>query len=768
MAFDLVQAGGYGYGEAAAVKGDFALNSGRINSAAIVNSIVDEGTYTVVTATLVEEVENFATSGATNGSNMVSSEFQEGVEVLLLVTGGDSNADNAGKQIIKQYEGMWAVASLSSVVRGKGTLTLELDKSLPEFAALSQYINQSFTNLRIVVVTVPHFKDITLNQGDVLQPTQGFPLAFKCSGTLTFNGGHIDLRNKGNFTTNTPHYNTEQEAAGILDTDKYSGWENSQTKDRLMMNCEDGTCFIVAKKIVVADSSSRIGNPNTSGAQFYRGATDSRVYDGTKPANVSNIGGSTILLVAGTIDGFVPDIIAKYRSLTTSEISSGKADTNRYTGLARCYIASNTKLRNDEGLYAYDCISDSSRVSSTLNVRSFGDGSDGTSNNYTGQLNNYLAVTARDSSGKVFTYSSKTGTGLALFKVGALVMIHYRHKQTTTVNFSGEFILAHVLGITDTEITVDTKITPHNLSDYNIQLITIPQFSNFTLSTTNSATPKYENGMGGICAIAVNGTCNISGGAINVEGKGGVNAYGRKGLAIIGNAQDCDKLPIGNGHGSVFILAKNLTMNSSTRIGTTYSGAGYGGSVTTTNTSTVLDGGGYSGICRNSLTNTIYSYGGFGGGGGNGTGRGDPGNGIYYEGGYGGNGAYPSGNYGLQGAHIMIVADKITGFNQAAISTGGSGGNKGEETAYDGMPHYGGNGGAGYGGGGGTTDSYGQGPDAIYYRGGCGGYNGAGESGLGVPGEIVTSAVGSGGSSGWAFVYCNQVVNQDTTDTVYM
>lgn len=82
----------------------------------------------------------------------------------------------------------------------------------------------------------------------------------------------------------------------------------------------------------------------------------------------------------------------------------------------------------------------------------------------------------------------------------------------------------------------------------------------------------------------------------------------------------------------------------------------------------------------------------------------------------------------------MIIADTITGFNQAAISTGGRGSLGGYYS------------GAGYGGTGSA---------------GAGGYNGGGSGGLG---GVVE---GGGGSSGWAFIYCNKAVNQDITDTVY-
>lgn len=750
MAFDLVQAGGYGAGE----EGDATTHSN--DYAYISNITVGDGESTLR-----------ADIYTANNSN---ESFSEGKEMLLYVIGSDSYPENYPQEIQNIVEaniGLYAVATVKSISNeSDGYRDIVVDKDLSMFAAVFDETSYSGYRpcdmIKVHAVNIPHYHDLTLDSGTVIKPrhiarTDFGVVAFKCSGTITFNGGHIDLRGV-NSHTNYYRLWTKQEKNGTLDTDKYAGWENSQLKDRFLVNSgndcgECGACFIVANKVVIADDSSRIGNPNTTGKQFYRGATDSQTYNETAPENVTNIGGATIFLVAGTIENFTPALIAKYRSLTEEEISGSDKPEQFTRGLARCYIASNTKLRNDEGLYAYDCISDSSRVSSTLNVRSFGDGSDGTSNNYTGQLNNYLAVTARDSSGKVFTYSSKTSTGLALFKVGALVMIYYRHIQQDTFNFSGEFILAHVLGITDNEITVDTKITPHNLEQYEIQLITIPQFSSYTLSTTNSATPKYENGMGGICAIAVNGTCDISGGVVNVEGKGGTRAYGRKGLAIIGNAQDCDRLPLGTGHGSVFILAKNLTMNSSTRIGATYSGAvsasgNFGGAIHYNETNG--QGGGYNGGYYGDSEASVC------GGWGGGAGQGDShlsSRSSLSNGGYGSGGGHDL----CQGAHVMIIADKITGFNQAAISTGGDGETRDLSPTYNaGFP-----GSAGYGGGATALDS------ASVHHGG-GGYNGGGGGGARLYVFDGETTGGGGGSSGWAFVYCNQVVNQDTTDTVYL
>lgn len=713
MAFDLVAAGGYGSGEL----GDVTNPVGQICTTAYASDYAN-GTLTL--------------SGSRNVG--IYGDFAAGMEVLIQIagmSGRDNDEDNPNL-------GLWTVASISAVDTENNALGLwqiasesGVDASgnavyFTEYgmSTLEEIFSTNYFRYQITVTSIPHFRNLTLNTGCYLTPRRGFPLAFKCSETFTLNGGHIDLRNKG-LEGDGGRPLLEQEREGTADTDKYSGWENSETHRHFAMNYGDGAAFIIAKQLTVANTSSRIGNPNFTGVQFCRGASDSY----NLPTNATNVGGSTIMLVAGNIQGFTPNFIAKYRDDT---LFTGK-------GLARCYIASNTPLRNDEGLYAYDCIANPDRLSS-LNIKSFGDGSAGSSS-LTSQINNYAQVNAIDSTKKVLTVTGITTAGAAPLAVGALVMIHFNHRTSGRFGHSGRFILAKILGISGNDITIDTAVPTdlfNNLDAYACQIISVPQFSNYTLNTENAATPVFDGRKGGIFAIAVSNTCDLSDGKINVEGKGGGIAYGKTGLAYIGNAQDNDRLPIGQGHGSIFILAKNLTMNSSTRIGATYSGANTGGRIKRSADYTGYSGGG-----------TLYD--GRGAGGGYLDGELSTSYGGYGSSGYARNNSTAAVTMmGCQGAHIMIIADTITGFSQAAISTGGEG------TGYeDGVNQSTvkpvGCGGAGYGGAGGKN-------------GGKGGYNGGG-----ILSDVVISSGFTNlnaGSSGWAFVYCNNVFNQNTTDTV--
>ena len=198
--------------------------------------------------------------------------------------------------------------------------------------------------------------------------------------------------------------------------------------------------FTVGAKILIHVSAT---TGSTSALKIYLGkwcvATVTAVsgnvltLDEDPPENVTNVGGSSIFIAARTIENFSPKMIAKYRL----------SDSTKGQGLCRCYIASATKLRNDEGLYSYDVISDPLRLSREMNIKNFGNGSFGDGTDLTTQLNNYATITAVD--GKNVTYKDRTTAGLVQIQQGALVMIHFNHKSSSNVTDAGRFILANVL-----------------------------------------------------------------------------------------------------------------------------------------------------------------------------------------------------------------------------------------------------------------------------------------------------------------------------------
>lgn len=660
MAFEIKN---YGNGSL----GDVTEVTETVNSYARVTSI----SPTTITINPTTKIDGVAT-------------FEAGAKILIHVSASTAST-------YKTFLGAYLLATVTNVSGSTLTIDGDFTQILPTSEFGSYYVQ---------AVAVAQYQNLTLSTGTTITPPVysassfvGGIVALMCSDTLTFDGGHISLADRGipaaskalrPLTNNDP----------ALDTDVYSGWENSATKDYFMLNAGDGAAFIVAKKLV-CHGDSRIGNVSTFGVQFYRGSTKSVTYQETAPSKVTNVGGSTILIAAETIENFQPKMLAKYR---TSTSTAGQ-------GICRCYIASETKLRNDEGLYAYDCISTPTRIKA-FNFKDFGNGNVGDVTDPTVQLNNYATITGI--SGRKVTYKTQTTAGLAQIQSGALVMIHFTQKNSTNVAEAGRFVLANVVGDNGTTLTLDIDVPNISTTDYAAQVVAIPQFNNFTLATVNKATPAFNGTQGGICAIAVKNNCNLSkgklySGSLNVTAAG---AYGREGLATIGNAQDSDKLPIGQGYASIFILANKLIMDSETRIGNVYDGSYFGG----TNSK-----GGYRGYPSTSSGGQVGS----GAAAGKYSSK--------YIGGYGGAGTTSGKLLRGQGAHIMIVADTISGFNQKAISTGGEG-NKNRH------------GGAGYGGS----------SNAWY-----GGYNGGG-----------AGNASAGGSSGWAFIYCNNVINQDTTGTV--
>lgn len=726
MSFAVSAVGGYGSSTA---------NPG-VNPTEQINS------YAAVTAITA----NTITIGSTSGT------ISQGDEILFHVSGVDGAQSTT-------YLGKYGTATVSGI---SGT-TLTVDKDLTNVIPANQVSSHVCQ-----IISFAKYSTLTIDEGYSISPpafdgTKGGIIAIKCATKLFLNGGHIDLTNKGIQSANAnlrPLLEQEKDNVGVLNTDPYAGWENSATKDRFVLNVGDGAAFIVAYKLVVK-STSRIGNPTYSGVQYARGVKTGVKVDGAnEPNNASNIGGSTILIAAYTM---AP--ASSSEALSYAFVAKYTANNNSKKGLGRCYLATTTKLINDEGLYAYDTISNGYRVKQTLKITSFGDGSDGVCSQPTAQLNNYasLDLTGYEENGTHSTTKFRvyniTDDGQCQFAVGKLVMIRLDTKIATTTTYTkniGNFILAKITAMsfdfgdtTTGTITFDTAL-PARIRDTNCngQVVTIPQYTNFTLTGTNSATRKYENPnggtitkpRGGIFAVAVSDTCDISHGVIDVEDKGGATAYGANGLQCIGNAQMSNKLPIGAGHGSVFILAQNLIMGASTRIGATYSGARLGGAGLLTDGTEADAPGGYVGG-TNYLGNIRKKA--CGARGAEITASSQP---VTF-GGYGSNGLY--GTHGKQGAHIMIIANRITGLSQAAISTGGQGGVNTTTVPVDV------NGGAGYGGGGKQI----EGDTSVC----SGGYNGGG--GL-YRSESAPTNSGGGGSSGWAFIYCNEAVDQDTTGTV--
>lgn len=681
MAFDIDEIGGYG----TAKLGDVEISEGTLetlNSYARIRAIDELDDYKIVIdsdSAIIGTYENFVA----------------GNEVLVHVSSSPQETE---------YLGRYLVAKILLV--GNGILTL--DKKVTDIMPRDKF---SFYSMQ--VVTFANFDCLTLKKTGAIMPPIYDPYKFcggivtlKCWDSLNFEGGHINLSECGIPANRKTFLRplTEQETAanGEGDFAKFSGQENFITAGKFLLNAGDGAAFIVAKNIY-GNADSRIGNVETHGAAFCRGAENSV---GVKPSNVTNKGGSTIFIAADNFYNFNPKMIAKYRDAKLFEGA----------GLCRCYIATNTTLPNDEGLYSYDVIDNPQRLK-LLNINDFGDGKFGDIVNPKKPINNYARVTSISQGNCRLTISNETTNGLAPIETGAKILLQVIQKTNHFVEDAGKILVAKILSRVQDVIVIDIPAPKIDLTNYVLQVVSIPQFENFTLNENYTATPKFNGNVGGVLAFMVNGVCDISSGKLNVEDKGGAVAYGSNGLKFIGNAQMCDKLPLGEGHGSIFIVAKTLTLNDTSRIGARYSGEGTGNRLGGNNSSGTNLGGGYSGSFDEDGQGSAGGYigggastendvGGIGGSGACG--------GTYenyseldrskVSGGYGSNGKN-FGKYagGRQGAHIFVAAGKINNFSQKVFSTGGGGG-QGKLNGAGGAAGYGG--GAAYGGSSGGSSGF--------------------------------------------------------------
>lgn len=635
--------------------------------------------------------------------------------------------------------GKWEIRRITEV---SGT-TYTLDKA-PDI---------DLENFYVQGVVIQEFQNLTLDSGETLigyacssSYYLGGILALRIHDTLTLNGGHISAVDRG-ATSSLAKYRpwTPQENNGTYDTMLYSGCENSITKDRLLLNYGDGIIFLIAKNIVVNDNTSRIGNPNLSGEQYQRGATYS-----TASTTGSHAGGSTIFIACNNFTGFDPAIISKCKSGSVGQ------------GLGRAYIATGGLIGSilaDEGLYALDSVQNSKRLNSALNVRNFGRGEGGDGTNTSSLLATY-SVSAVSSDKKTFTCS-----GISTV-IGRLVLVHQLQKTAGANLNSGKFYLARIESYNSSAKTMTLDfacdVDPAN---YYVQIIPLKEFNNLTINGTVKG-QAWSNGTGGILPIVCNDTLDLRGGFLDVRGCGTKSNISN---TLVGNNFMRSRLYIGQGHGTVFILARNILMNSATRIGSNSDGANFGGKAYHEDGWSAEGGyagkdGGYHDSTNGNYSTRSPGKGGWGGGAGaNSYGR----NGGWHGNAPGWNN-YVEYDYepyrSLQGAHILIASDSIDGFNLHAISTGGE---YGDGRMENGNQWWAGtSGGAGYGGGG---CSNGRDINDRYNYGGAGGYRGGGggtaNQSEAYEGDGAHIFFGGGGA-GNCFVYCNKYTNQDTTGIV--
>ena len=359
-------------------------------------------------------------------------------------------------------------------------------------------------------ISIPQFKNLTLTNAKIAPPPfdvfkfRGGICVFQVFDNFAMANSQIDLTDAGIPTTKKNTYKplTEQE---YFETDgsRRAGEENFITAERFILNSGDGAAMIMAKNFS-CDDFSRIGNPATHGRANCRGAADSPF----KPSNVTNIGGSTILIAAENLQ-IQPENLAKYRS----------ADSAAGKGLARCYIAANTILADDEKLYAFDILADEKRVQN-LGVENFGSGTlDFVNPKF--QLNNFAKIT--HTLGDKIYFSDKTLNGYEKFQKYVLIR-----------SADGVFKFAEILASGDDFIIADAPANP-------AEIISIPEFANLTLE--NYTADKFFG-------AAVSGTFTLTG-EISVA-----NAL----ELSCGNSQSFNKVS------GIFILAKKIIFGENARL----------------------------------------------------------------------------------------------------------------------------------------------------------------------------------------------------------
>ena len=671
MAYKMSDVGGWGTG----ALGDITNPSGQINSYANVTAI-STNTVTIGTA-----------------SNGIYETFAVGKEILLHVSAVLSGTD-ATKL------GKYLVATITGV--SDSVLTLSKD------VAANLVANADLSTLVVQAITVAQFNTLTLSSGSIAPIVYsttnkyGGVIALKCKTELVFSGGSISLVDKGIPTASSAMRPLTAQETEMIGTGKHTtGWENHITSRQALMNCGDGVAMLWAKKTTVSSASSRIGG-TTAGVAYYPYAKGDN-----SPAEV--LGGSTILLASETIDGFAVSLISK-----------GKGTG---TGYGRCYIATETRLPNDEGLYAQDCLSNPTRLRD-LGITGFGDGRVGdVAQSATFRPNTFAPITAINAARNAVTIGTVKSGLHSSFTVGETVCVHVTGNRVVAKKADngtlGRFVFAKIIGITGSVITID-KAIPEDIpfNDYYLQLIAVPQYKNLTFSndlwaysSNNSSGDSVwpSTKAGGVMVVLVKDTltidvavmapaCNVS---ICDPEYSGYNY--RPYIPSQCSGQQKNHAPVSQGPGAYIILARNIVFGANGAI-STYNGAGtgdrFGGA-------SHLYGGGFCGGVGSNGDMSVRT-GGYSGSSGktNTTNDGGPWPTTYpyvddreYS-----NTGMPArdanGHQGFAGICLFIVADTISGFAMKKLNTGGQG-YENTESGHGGSGY-----GAGPGGGSGTSFIY--------------------------------------------------------------
>ena len=239
-------------------------------------------------------------------------QFTVGTEIFIHVSGSRDGTK-------KTYLGYWAFAVILAVSGNVLTIDRDITGTIPARIVSDYYLQ---------ALTVPFFTATKDNpiQNAIAPPA--FDVDKMCGGILVIKAQnlyltdhYINLANRGIPTTHKnlrPWFAYEQQ--GMLDTDPYAGWENAMLEHRLPLNSGDGAALVYVSDSGSITNPGRMGNSVARGVRFCRGASDSP----NLPNNVTNIGGSTMLIIGRVrkADAYYLDWACKYRS-TSSELGQG-------------------------------------------------------------------------------------------------------------------------------------------------------------------------------------------------------------------------------------------------------------------------------------------------------------------------------------------------------------------------------------------------------------------------------------------------------------
>lgn len=414
----------------------YKFGNGTLDDVTISDGATDKiNSYAKVTAI----AENSITIDYNNKRDGDFEKFAAGNDILIHVSASLSPTKKLGKYLVAKI-----------LLAADGVLTLDKDFS-------TVLTNAELDYYYVQAITFANFDCLTLSTGGIITaPTfnpyhfHGGIVAIKCEDTLKFDGGSISLSDCGIPITR------RNSLRPLLDLET----EQAQLDDRFLLNSGDGAAFIIANNIICHDDS-RIGNLDTQGRYHCRGDTN-------LTPNVTNLGGSSLIIVAKNFSNFTPKILAKYRSNPVGK------------GYASCYIATDTKIPQDGELYNLDCISDKSRLQKH-GVKNFGRGKlSATNPDY--KISNTAQIDYTFD--KTCAYSNKTVTGLAAIQPGNLVVAH-----------GDNFFVTEIASDDGKHITLADAVDAQ-------EIISIAEFDN--LSITNSC--KQKN-----LAIMVKDTFDLSG-----------------------------------------------------------------------------------------------------------------------------------------------------------------------------------------------------------------------------------------------------------------